>query len=111
MAEHSSPRVNSARLAQYIGKTVRLPCRVVKLHGNGESAIVEASDGGEVVIKLARVQDVNMTTTHVEVIGKVVDAGTIQMLGCYEYEGVLDMKIVNQVVELTHDPRFAKLFF
>ncbi|KAI6127536.1 hypothetical protein EV401DRAFT_988020 [Pisolithus croceorrhizus] len=45
-----SPRVNSARLPAFMGRTVRLPCKVLKFQG--ASVIVEACDGGQVEVRL-----------------------------------------------------------
>ncbi|KII84267.1 hypothetical protein PLICRDRAFT_701850 [Plicaturopsis crispa FD-325 SS-3] len=104
MAEHVSTRVNSARLADYKGQTVRLTCKTIK----GESAIVEASDGGQVSVKLHR--DAHMTDTYVEVIGTVLDESTVKMMACINLGSDLDMQLVNDVVELTFDPRFSKMF-
>jgi hypothetical protein len=37
--------VNSARLAQYKGQTIRLTGKVVRM--DGDTAVIEASDGGQ----------------------------------------------------------------
>ncbi|KAH7923092.1 replication factor A protein 3 [Leucogyrophana mollusca] len=106
MQDHLSSRVNSARLPQFVGQTVRLACKVLRFQA--DTAIVEASDGGQVEIRLPK--DHNMAATYVEVIGTVLDATSIKMLGCVNLDGELDMKLVNDVVELTFDPRFRKMF-
>ncbi|KAG2154264.1 replication factor A protein 3 [Suillus bovinus] len=125
MNEHISMRVNSARLAGMKGKTVRLPCKVLRL--SDDTAIVEASDGGQVEIQR---KNVDVTATYVEVIGSVIDASTIKALATLplDSEGELgmvfnrlyylarfhssniDMQLVNDVIELTFEPRFDKLF-
>jgi len=106
-SEHLSTRVNSARLQQYIGRTVRLACKTIKFQG--DIAIVEASDGGQVEIRLPR--DANMSDTFVEVIGNVVDASTIKMMACVNLGSELDMKLVNDTIELIHDPKFYNKMF
>ncbi|KAL6300385.1 replication factor A protein 3 [Sparassis latifolia] len=106
MADHVSPRVNSARLADHIKQTVRLTCKTLKF--KGDTAIVQASDGGEVEIKLLR--EANMTKQYVEVIGQVVDASTIRMMSCINLGDELDMNLVNDVVEVWHDPKFSRMF-
>ncbi|CCL99212.1 uncharacterized protein FIBRA_01227 [Fibroporia radiculosa] len=73
----------------------------------GDTAIVQASDGGEVQVQLQR--EAVLTTAYIEVIGNVVDATTIKMLACINLGDELDMNLVNDVVELWHDPRFAKM--
>ncbi|TFK34446.1 replication factor A protein 3 [Crucibulum laeve] len=107
MSEHVSTRVNSARLPFYIGKMVRLPCKI--LNFNSASATVQAADGGEVIIRL--IADIPMSDTFVEVIGNVVDATTIKMMGCVNLGSDLDLKLVNDTIELIHDPRFYKRMF
>ena len=73
MADHRSPRVNKALMANYQGQTVRLVAKLTtvrtqslkRLIGTSshsamqfkdDVAIVEASDGGEVEVKLLRVR-------------------------------------------------------
>jgi replication factor A3 len=53
MAEDATPRVNSARLANYQSRTVRLPCKILEVRS--DTALVEASDGGQVQIELPMV--------------------------------------------------------
>jgi hypothetical protein len=72
MAEVQSPHTNSARLPNYLGRTVRLWVKILKvtiaapskpcihrsqtlLQLQGDTAIAQASDGGEVKIKLSAV--------------------------------------------------------
>ncbi|KAG1870010.1 replication factor A protein 3 [Suillus subluteus] len=107
MNEHISMRVNSARLSGIKGRTVRLPCKVLRL--SDDIAIVEASDGGQVEIQR---KNVDVTATYVEVIGSVVDASTIKAMATLplDSEEELDMQLVNDVIELTFESRFDKLF-
>ncbi|KAF9442966.1 replication factor A protein 3 [Macrolepiota fuliginosa MF-IS2] len=107
MAEYLSPRVNSARLPNFVGKTVRLPCKVVSF--NGPNAIVEASDGGQTTIVLSAGSDIQ--DTFVEVVGTVVDSTTIKMMVGVNMGDKLDLKLVNDTIEMMHDPRFQKIFF
>lgn len=104
----SSPRVNSARLPAFMGRTVRLPCKVLKFQGT--SAIVEACDGGQVEIRLNPSNE--LSATFVEIIGQVVGESAIKFLFGINLDSdkELDMKLVNDVVELTFDPRFKKMF-
>ncbi|KAI6148744.1 replication factor A protein 3 [Pisolithus tinctorius] len=108
MVEISSPRVNSARLAAFVGRTVRVPCKVLKFQGS--SAIVEACDGGNIEVRLSPSNE--LTATYVEIIGQVLGDATIKFLGAVSLDSdkELDMKLVNDVVELTFDPRFKKMF-
>jgi hypothetical protein len=43
-------RINARLLDQYKGQTIRLTAKIIKL--NGETATVEASDGGQVSFSL-----------------------------------------------------------
>ncbi|EDR08063.1 uncharacterized protein LACBIDRAFT_297715 [Laccaria bicolor S238N-H82] len=102
-----SVRVNSARMPKFLNKHVRLPCKVLKL--SGDSATVQASDGGEVNVHL--LPNEHITETYVEIIGKVVEPTMIQMLACINLGPDLDLKLVNDTIELIHDSRFyGKMF-
>ncbi|KXN82188.1 hypothetical protein AN958_02933 [Leucoagaricus sp. SymC.cos] len=107
MSEHLSPRVNSKRLAQFVNKTVRFPCKVVSFNGN--NAIVQSSDGGQVTVMLTAGSDVR--DTFVEFIGSVSDPSTIKMMACINMGDKLDLKLADDVVEMTFDPRFSHMFF
>ncbi|KIM71911.1 hypothetical protein PILCRDRAFT_830082 [Piloderma croceum F 1598] len=107
MTEHISTRVNSHRLAAYIGRTVRLVGKTLKIQG--DTAIVEASDGGQVEIRLPK--DPPLTGTYNEIIGNVIDGSTVKMLMCIDLGSDLDMKLVDDMVELTHDPKFHEKMF
>ncbi|KIJ61645.1 hypothetical protein HYDPIDRAFT_96413 [Hydnomerulius pinastri MD-312] len=77
MSEFQSPRVNAARLPSFVGRTVRLPCKVINVKGG---ALVEACDGGQVEVRLTDSQE--LAGTYVEIIGQVVSESCIKfMLG------------------------------
>ena len=92
----TTARVNAARLAQYKSQTVRLTGKVVRMEG--DTAIIEASDGGQVSyrptsprfcigtdqctrlqvsIKLHR--EANISDPFVEILGKVNDDLSIKV--------------------------------
>ncbi|RDB29755.1 hypothetical protein Hypma_014126 [Hypsizygus marmoreus] len=106
-SEHVSTRVNSARLPDFIGQTVRLACK--PLQKSADIITVQASDGGEVTVQLIR--DAEITDPYIEVVGKVVDATTIKMMSLINLGSDLDLKLVNDTVELIHDPRFYTRMF
>ncbi|KAI0631043.1 replication factor A protein 3 [Trametes polyzona] len=106
MSEHRSPRVNKARMADFKGQAVRLIAKVLSIRD--DVAIVEASDGGEVEVKLLK--DVTIDTPFIEVIGQVVDERTLKMMGCVKHGSDVDRKLVNDIVEIWHDPKFASVF-
>ncbi|KNZ73833.1 hypothetical protein J132_09474, partial [Termitomyces sp. J132] len=106
-SEQLSVRVNSARLPDYIGKIVRLACRIVQK--NSDVMTVEASDGGEVTVQLCK--GVSIDDPFIEVIGKVMDGTTIKMMTVVNQGSDLDLKLVNDTVELIHDPRFMTRMF
>ncbi|CAL1699290.1 unnamed protein product [Somion occarium] len=105
MAEIVSPRVNSARLADHVGQHVRLTCKVLRL--TGSAAIVEASDGGQVEVRvpISPIKDV-----YIEVVGQVVEPGVVKLLNCINLGDTLDMNIVDFVVEKWHSPQFSSMF-
>ncbi|KAH7910109.1 replication factor A protein 3 [Hygrophoropsis aurantiaca] len=107
MGDHISTRVNSAKLAQFVGQTVRLPCKVLRFQA--ETAMVESTDGGQVEVRLPK--EHTIASTFVEVIGTVIDISSIKLLGCINLDENLDMKFVNDVIEVTFDPRFRKTMF
>ncbi|EIW55301.1 replication factor A protein 3 [Trametes versicolor FP-101664 SS1] len=106
MSDHRSPRVNKARMADFKGQTVRLIAKIINFRD--DVAIVEASDGGEVEVKMLK--DVKIDAPYMEVIGQVVDERTIKMMGCVQLGLNVDMKLANDVVEVWHDPKFASMF-
>ncbi|RSH88075.1 uncharacterized protein EHS24_000602 [Apiotrichum porosum] len=95
------PRVNSKFLSDHRGQTVRLTAKVLKLVG--DTATVEASDGGEVAIMLSR--DMHIEDTYVEIIGSVKDDLTVKALTSINLGNTLDMKAVNAVVEYAHSSK------
>ncbi|KAF8884884.1 replication factor A protein 3 [Gymnopilus junonius] len=102
-----STRVNAARLTDYVGKLVRLACRTLKMDGN--TITVEASDGGQVTVFIP--PNANITDPFIEVIGIVQNPTTVKMAACVNMGSDLDMKLVNDTVELIHDPRFYHKMF
>jgi len=105
MAEHVSPRVNSARLGDYVGRVVRLPCKLIRVAQN--SAIVEATDGGQVEVET--ITD-HQLEPYDEIIGMVKDANKIRMQACIGFENDFDMKLANDAIELSHSPEYASMF-
>ncbi|KAI0792316.1 replication factor A protein 3 [Abortiporus biennis] len=106
MTEHRSPRVNSARLANFVGQTVRITCKVRKFMNH--QATVECSDGGEVTINMSPAADIS--DPFIEVIGKVLDSTTIQMMAAINLGNDFDMKIVDFVIEKWHSQQFSSVF-
>jgi replication factor A3 len=93
MSGEATPRVNAARLANYQGRQVRLPCKIVEVKGN--TALVEASDGGQVEVSLNQVrafwlpsrpiahavlQEANLSEPYAEIIGRVTSANGLKMV-------------------------------
>jgi len=100
-------RVNSALLPRFVGKTVRLTCRPIKLTAN--SWTVQACDGGEVTVTLFPEQ--LSTDSYFEVIGNVVNGTTIKMFKGTNLGSDIDMTLVNDTINLMHDPRFFTKIF
>ncbi|KAL1409691.1 hypothetical protein Q8F55_003687 [Vanrija albida] len=95
------PRVNSKYLSQHRGQVVRLTAKVVRLVG--DTATVEASDGGEIGITLSR--DMHIEDTYVEIIGNVKEDLSIRALTSINLGNALDMNAVNAVVEYSHSSK------
>ncbi|BGP17714.1 hypothetical protein JCM10213_005294 [Rhodosporidiobolus nylandii] len=97
--DRPTPRVNAERLAQYPeGKVVRLVGKVVNL--TDDAAILEASDGGQVTVKLGSLS--GLSDTFVEVVGKVTGSNSMNELSSLNLGDNIDMEAANKVVELTH---------
>ncbi|KAH8979876.1 hypothetical protein EDB83DRAFT_2537158 [Lactarius deliciosus] len=110
----TSPRVNAARIKDYQGSghPVRVTGKVLNFSDDETHLVMEASDGGHVKVLLpAPPQPHNVTDTFVESIGTVVDASTIKFMACINMGSKLDLALVNQVVELTFDPKFRGRLF
>ncbi|KAI0731325.1 replication factor A protein 3 [Earliella scabrosa] len=106
MAETHAPRVNKALMGNYPGQSVRLIAKVITF--KDDVAVVEASDGGQVEIKL--LSDYVPGSTYLEVIGVVSNERTIKMLGYVNLGDDVDMKLAEQIVQIWHDPKFSKIF-
>lgn len=89
-----------------MGRDVRLVGKVRNLRG--DSAIVESSDGGQIEVKLP--STTNIVDTYVEIVGSAIDSGTIKYKACANFGAELDLKLVNEAIELMHDPRFKDAF-
>ncbi|BGO94587.1 hypothetical protein NBRC10512_004985 [Rhodotorula toruloides] len=97
--DRPTPRVNGAKLAQSSpGSTVRLIGKVISL--DAEQALLEAADGAQVTVKL--MHDSVLSSTFVEVIGKVQSETSMQELSTLNLGDNIDMEVANKVVELTH---------
>ncbi|KAF8895923.1 replication factor A protein 3 [Mucidula mucida] len=107
--EKNNPRVNSALMQQFVGQVVRLPCKIKTVNTDADTVTVEASDGGEVIVKLAVTEQV--TETYYEIIGKVTEPGRMNMLIAIHMPGDIDMAIIDKVIGLIHDPRFFTKIF
>ncbi|KAL8281365.1 hypothetical protein RQP46_006399 [Phenoliferia psychrophenolica] len=91
-----TPRVNSALLANFSGKTVRITGKVISLAE--DSAVIEASDAGQVTIRLG--PEASYADQYVEIIGKVVGDLTVQELSSVNLGDNIDMDLVEQTVQL-----------
>ncbi|KAH8113802.1 replication factor A protein 3 [Phellopilus nigrolimitatus] len=104
--DHITPRVNSALLGKFIGRSVRLVCKVERV--KGMSAIVRSTDMGQVEVKMTT--EGQIEDTFVEVIGMVEDSNVLKLQACINLGGELDMELVNDCIELCHDERFKNIF-
>ncbi|CAM0138049.1 unnamed protein product [Umbelopsis sp. WA50703] len=72
--EKPTPRVNSATINNHIGHAVRVTGKVISL--NGDSAILEATDNGQIQVQLNGQSQ--WATQYVEVIGQVLAENTLK---------------------------------
>ncbi|KAF5379926.1 hypothetical protein D9757_007215 [Collybiopsis confluens] len=105
--ENTSPRVNSAFLPKFVGRMVRVPCKV--LTTTDTAVTVQSTDGGEISITFAG--DSGITSTFVEIIGKVVDEQTVKKFAVINHKVDLDMQSMDGLIRLWHDPRFFDTVF
>ncbi|KAF7363436.1 hypothetical protein MSAN_00999400 [Mycena sanguinolenta] len=103
----SSQRVNSSLLPSYTGKAVRLTCRPLRTSAAGWT--VQAPDGGEVTVTL--LSDQLSSDSFYEVKGQVVNGTTVKALQVMKLEDTLDMALVNDTINMMHDPRFFNKIF
>ncbi|EJC97680.1 replication factor A protein 3 [Fomitiporia mediterranea MF3/22] len=102
----STPRVNSARLSDFVGRSVRLVCKVERV--KDLSAIVRASDMGQVEVKMPKAEE--FPDSFVEIIGMVEDANTIKLQGSILLGNDLDFDVVNDCITMMHNPQFETVF-
>ncbi|POY73315.1 hypothetical protein BMF94_3650 [Rhodotorula taiwanensis] len=103
--DRPTTRVNGSVLANCSqGQVVRLIGKVVSL--DTDQAILEASDGVQVTVKLT--QDSVLSDTFVEVIGKVVDTTVISELTSQNMGENIDMALADKVVDLAQ--RYPAVF-
>ncbi|KAJ7709916.1 hypothetical protein B0H17DRAFT_1029785 [Mycena rosella] len=107
MGDFISIRTNSALLPRHVGKTVRLTCKPTKLTAEGWK--VQACDGGEVTVTL--LPEALSPDAYFEVIGSVLDGTTIKMFRSVNLGIDIDMALVNDTINLMHDPRFYDKIF
>ncbi|KAJ9120778.1 hypothetical protein QFC22_002711 [Naganishia vaughanmartiniae] len=97
----TTPRINHSKLGKYSGETVRLTAEIKRM--DGDTAVVIASDGGEILIHLHR--EANLATKYCEIIGRVNEDLTVKVLWCMNLGDNLDLSIVDKVVELAHSEK------
>ncbi|KIJ36746.1 hypothetical protein M422DRAFT_34110 [Sphaerobolus stellatus SS14] len=98
--EHQTPHTNSARLGNHIGRTLQ-----------GDSAIVRASDGGEVKVKLSVAG--SLSDNFVEIVGKVEEANVLTMLASTDLGSDFtdkDLENYERAVEMSENAKFRHLF-
>ncbi|KAI9301408.1 replication factor A protein 3 [Cunninghamella echinulata] len=65
--EKPTPRINSLIREKYVDQTVRISGKIISF--SGETAVIQATDGGQVLVKLNG--ESQWGTDYVEVIGRV----------------------------------------
>ncbi|KAH8833844.1 hypothetical protein DL96DRAFT_1578579 [Flagelloscypha sp. PMI_526] len=109
------PRVNSAKIPQFMGKPVLVACTVVQR--TPDSATVVTSDGGQITVQFNSALPENerpQDKTVVEIIGSVINSSTIKLMKCSRIGApgaTLDNTLFNDVVEMIHDAKYRDIFF
>ncbi|KAJ2960757.1 hypothetical protein NQZ79_g3899 [Umbelopsis isabellina] len=93
--EKPTPRVNSATINNHIGHAVRVTGKVISL--SGESAILEATDNGQIQVQLNGQSQ--WGTQYVEVIGQVLAENTLKEFTSTNLGDSFDLTLANKVVE------------
>ncbi|KAH6906792.1 hypothetical protein BKA70DRAFT_1563596 [Coprinopsis sp. MPI-PUGE-AT-0042] len=104
-----TPRVNSAMLPNWSGKMVRVPCKLIKFNDTG-SLTVQASDGGQLTVTVMG-EHQSLSEPFLEIIGKVISPTSLQMLACIGLGSEVDLKLVDDTINLIHDERFFTRWF
>ncbi|KAH8101194.1 replication factor A protein 3 [Cristinia sonorae] len=107
MSEHSSPRVNYAQSGNFLRRTVRLIGKVKQVNSNN-TLVVECSDGGEIEVTLG--VDHTISKVFVEFIGKFEEHGRLKAQAVVNLADEMDMKTLDFVAQMWHDPRYSDIF-
>mmetsp|Transcript_4202 Transcript_4202/g.8084 ORF Transcript_4202/g.8084 Transcript_4202/m.8084 type:complete len:85 (-) Transcript_4202:55-309(-) len=79
----SAPRVMAERISGYIGQNVRVVGKVVS--ADGKEATLELAPG--MMVKVVGVVDGSKYTSgHIEIVGSVKDATTLEELKCIPFD-------------------------
>ncbi|KAF9163515.1 hypothetical protein DFQ27_003030 [Actinomortierella ambigua] len=90
----TTPRVNSAMLANYKDKNVRFVGKII--NHNGERAVMQAADKGQVHIHMNA--ESAYGTQFIEVIGKVNEDLSISEIASYNMGNEFDMETYNAMI-------------
>ncbi|KAK0488166.1 replication factor A protein 3 [Armillaria luteobubalina] len=104
-----SPHVNFMHMQRFIGKIVRLPCKIETYSSDRSTATVKTSDNRDVIVQLIPLPEI--TTTYVEFIGTAVNANTLEMSNLVAMGENLDLSLVDKVIEVIHDKKYFERIF
>ncbi|KIP03536.1 hypothetical protein PHLGIDRAFT_121504 [Phlebiopsis gigantea 11061_1 CR5-6] len=110
MSQPTHTLVNSARLLDHIGQTVRLTGLVLLRNTEDKELLVKASDDGKVRVALDDVTQIPQSA-YAEIVGEVVKSGdalAVQAKHVIETGDMLDLSLVDFVVEAGYNPRLAR---
>ncbi|KZV72718.1 hypothetical protein PENSPDRAFT_683457 [Peniophora sp. CONT] len=97
-ADMISPRINTPRLGQYTKRIVRVVGRIKLV--DDTHGILEASDGGQIKLNIANTFMAKLQgADYVEIVGEVIDAGTVKYQTHSDIGSNVDLKLVDQVIE------------
>ncbi|PFH53755.1 hypothetical protein AMATHDRAFT_136655 [Amanita thiersii Skay4041] len=107
--EHIAPRVNAALFPRYVGQVVRLTCKRLAVHG--DTATVQASDGGELHVQMTNDMHMGDMGPFLELVGNVQDVTTMKLMTCVNLGDNLDLEMVDRTIQLIHSPKFSAGFW
>ncbi|KAF9016530.1 hypothetical protein BDZ89DRAFT_1140432 [Hymenopellis radicata] len=107
------PRINGKRMISFIGKDVRIPCRVTVKDIDHTLITAHTSDDFSITIDSVDQADFDSLQVGqcVEVVATVVDENNIIANTLIAMPGDIDFAIVDAVIELIHQERFFRRIF
>ncbi|KZV82417.1 hypothetical protein EXIGLDRAFT_843768 [Exidia glandulosa HHB12029] len=109
MSELLAPRINGSMLENYIGRRVKLTCKVLQpATSQGEIAILLLSDNIQIEGKLIPPR-VNMEP-FVEVLCTVESTALVTIMSIKNLGDKLSLEVADAAISMSNEPRFRDYF-